>query len=143
MILVDFHAEATSEKITLGWHLDSRVSALIGTHTHADRRRTDPPGERPALTDADSPGGTTGLGTGMASGRGTISTSHPAEIRSVDSRILLNGCVLDLDETTGRAPRDSSDLRGRFRRRMKEPATGSPSGRDRHWRLRGGWLGVW
>jgi metallophosphoesterase (TIGR00282 family) len=33
-ILVDFHAEATSEKVALGWHLDGRVSAVVGTHTH-------------------------------------------------------------------------------------------------------------
>jgi len=33
-IIVDFHAEATSEKIALGWHLDGRVSAVLGTHTH-------------------------------------------------------------------------------------------------------------
>src|SRR6185369_10070901 len=41
IILVDFHAEATSEKSALGWYLDGRVSALIGTHTHvqtADER---------------------------------------------------------------------------------------------------------
>ena len=41
IILVDFHAEATSEKIAMGWHLDGRVTAVIGTHTHvqtADER---------------------------------------------------------------------------------------------------------
>jgi metallophosphoesterase (TIGR00282 family) len=42
IILVDFHAEATSEKISMGWYLDGRVSAVVGTHTHvptADERR--------------------------------------------------------------------------------------------------------
>ncbi len=34
VILVDFHAEATSEKVAMGWYLDGRVSALVGTHTH-------------------------------------------------------------------------------------------------------------
>ena len=41
VIIVDFHAEATSEKIAMGWHLDGRVTAIIGTHTHvqtADER---------------------------------------------------------------------------------------------------------
>ena len=33
-MLVDFHAEATSEKVALGWYLDGRVSAVVGTHTH-------------------------------------------------------------------------------------------------------------
>lgn len=34
LVFVDFHAEVTSEKIALGWHLDGRVSAVVGTHTH-------------------------------------------------------------------------------------------------------------
>ena len=34
MIFVDFHAEVTSEKIAMGWHLDGRVAAVVGTHTH-------------------------------------------------------------------------------------------------------------
>jgi metallophosphoesterase (TIGR00282 family) len=41
VILVDFHAEATSEKVAMGWHLDGRVTAVLGTHTHiptADQR---------------------------------------------------------------------------------------------------------
>ena len=33
-VLVDIHAEATSEKVAMGWHLDGRVSAVVGTHTH-------------------------------------------------------------------------------------------------------------
>jgi len=33
-ILVDFHAELTSEKVAMGWHLDGRVAAVLGTHTH-------------------------------------------------------------------------------------------------------------
>ena len=37
---VDFHAEVTSEKVAMGWHLDGRVAAVVGTHTHVpDRRR--------------------------------------------------------------------------------------------------------
>ena len=39
-VFVDFHAEATSEKVAMGWHLDGRVLAVLGTHTHVpDRRR--------------------------------------------------------------------------------------------------------
>jgi metallophosphoesterase (TIGR00282 family) len=34
VIFVDFHAEATSEKVAMGWHLDGRVTAVVGTHTH-------------------------------------------------------------------------------------------------------------
>ena len=41
IVFVDFHAEATSEKVAMGWHLDGRVTAVVGTHTHvqtADER---------------------------------------------------------------------------------------------------------
>ena len=39
-VIVDFHAEVTSEKVAMGWHLDGRVAAVFGTHTHVpDRRR--------------------------------------------------------------------------------------------------------
>ena len=41
IIIVDFHAEATSEKLAMGWHLDGKVTAVVGTHTHvqtADER---------------------------------------------------------------------------------------------------------
>jgi calcineurin-like phosphoesterase len=37
VIVVDFHAEATSEKVAMGWHLDGRVTAVLGTHTHIPR----------------------------------------------------------------------------------------------------------
>jgi 2',3'-cyclic-nucleotide 2'-phosphodiesterase len=47
VILVDFHAEATSEKVALGWHLDGRVTAVLGTHTHV-----------PTADDRVLPGGT-------------------------------------------------------------------------------------
>ena len=47
VIVVDFHAEATSEKIALGWYLDGRVTAVIGTHTHI-----------PTADDRVLPGGT-------------------------------------------------------------------------------------
>ena len=56
-VIVDFHAEATSEKIALGWHLDGRVAAVIGTHTHvqtADERVL--PGGTAYITDAGMTG---------------------------------------------------------------------------------------
>ena len=58
VILVDFHAEATSEKQAMGWYLDGRVSAVIGTHTHvptADERIL--PGGTAFLTDIGMVGG--------------------------------------------------------------------------------------
>ena len=57
MIVVDFHAEATSEKVAMGWHLDGRVTAVLGTHTHiptADERVL--PGGTAYLTDVGMSG---------------------------------------------------------------------------------------
>src|SRR5206468_6070250 len=57
LIFVDFHAEATSEKIAMGWFLDGRVTAIVGTHTHvqtADARVL--PGGTAAITDAGMTG---------------------------------------------------------------------------------------
>jgi hypothetical protein len=61
-ILVDMHAEATSEKIALGWHLDGRVSAVVGTHTHvptADARVL--PGGTAYITDVGMTGPSDGV----------------------------------------------------------------------------------
>src|SRR5688500_17316584 len=60
IIFVDFHAEATSEKIAMGWHLDGKVTAVIGTHTHvqtADEQIL--PGGTAYLTDVGMTGPTT------------------------------------------------------------------------------------
>src|SRR5437870_161380 len=60
IIFVDFHAEATSEKIAMGWHLDGKVTALVGTHTHvqtADERIL--PKGTAYLTDVSMPDGRT------------------------------------------------------------------------------------
>ncbi len=62
LILVDFHAEATSEKIALGWHLDGRVAAVLGTHTHvptADARML--PGGTAYITDVGMTGSRDGV----------------------------------------------------------------------------------
>ncbi len=56
-VLVDFHAEATSEKVAMGWHLDGRVTAVVGTHTHvptADARVL--PGGTAYITDVGMTG---------------------------------------------------------------------------------------
>ncbi|CAB5033517.1 unannotated protein [freshwater metagenome] len=61
-ILVDMHAEATSEKVALGWHLDGQVSAVVGTHTHvptADARVL--PGGTAYITDVGMTGARGGV----------------------------------------------------------------------------------
>ena len=103
--LVDFHAEATSEKYAMGWFLDGRVSAVVGTHTHvqtADERIL--PNGTAYLTDLGMTGshaGVIGMNREDVIARFTSVTGKRAEHAEGDVRIC--GVVLDIDETTGRA----------------------------------------
>jgi len=103
--LVDVHAEATSEKVALGWFLDGRVSAVVGTHTHvqtADERIL--PKGTAYLTDlgmTGSYGGVIGMDTTDVIARFTSVTARKAEHSSGHVRIC--GAVIDVDETTGEA----------------------------------------
>lgn len=105
VIVVDFHAEATSEKIALGWYLDGRVSAVIGTHTHvqtADERVL------PAGTAYISDVGMTGPRDGVIGmdKDGIIErflTQLPVRFTVASGPVQLNAVVLDIDETTGHA----------------------------------------
>lgn len=105
VILVDFHAEATSEKIALGWHLDGRVSAVVGTHTHvqtADERIL--PGGTACLTDAGFTGGHDGvLGREWRPIVERFLRYTPQKFGVCETQVKLHGCVLDLDDATGRA----------------------------------------
>jgi hypothetical protein len=103
--IVDVHAEATSEKVAMGWHLDGRVSAVCGTHTHvqtADERIL--PGGTAYLTDLGMTGsyaGVIGMNKADVLARFTSVTARRAEHSSGDVRICA--VVLDIDEDTGRA----------------------------------------
>lgn len=103
--LVDVHAEATSEKVAMGWHLDGRVSAVVGTHTHiqtADERIL--PQGTAYLTDLGMTGsyaGVIGMNKADVIARFTSVTARRAEHSSGQVRIC--GAVIDVDESTGRA----------------------------------------
>jgi len=103
--IVDVHAEATSEKVAMGWHLDGRVSAVCGTHTHvqtADERIL--PGGTAYLTDLGMTGsyaGVIGMNKADVIARFTSVTARRAEHASGEVRICA--VVLDIDEATGRA----------------------------------------
>jgi len=103
--IVDVHAEATSEKVAMGWHLDGRVSAVCGTHTHvqtADERIL--PGGTAYLTDLGMTGsyaGVIGMNKADVIARFTSVTARRAEHSSGDVKICA--VVLDIDEATGRA----------------------------------------
>ena len=105
VILVDFHAEATSEKIALARLLDGQVSAFIGTHTHvqtADEQIF--PGGTAFLCDA----GFTGphesvLGREIAPVIKRFQTQVPQRFEVARNKVLLQGALIDVDETTGQA----------------------------------------
>ena len=105
VILVDFHAEATSEKIAMGWHLDGRVTAVIGTHTHvqtADERIL--PNGTAYITDA----GMTGphdsiIGTERAPALARFLTGMPSRFEPAVGNPRLHGVVIAVDDATGKA----------------------------------------
>jgi 2',3'-cyclic-nucleotide 2'-phosphodiesterase len=105
VIFVDFHAEATSEKIALARMLDGQVSAVIGTHTHvqtADEQVF--PGGTAFLSD----GGFTGphesvLGREIEPIIRRFKTNMPQKFDVAKERVLLQGAVVEIDEQTGHA----------------------------------------
>jgi metallophosphoesterase (TIGR00282 family) len=104
-VVVDFHAEATSEKEALGRYLDGRVTAVIGTHTHvqtADGRVL--PGGTAYLSDAGMCGPTGGvIGVKTESVVGRFLNALPFRAEPAGGPVALRGCVVDFDEKTGRA----------------------------------------
>jgi 2',3'-cyclic-nucleotide 2'-phosphodiesterase len=105
VIFVDFHAEATSEKQAMGFYLDGRVSAVVGTHTHvptADERVL--PKGTALQTDAGMTGpyeSVIGMRADKVLKRFLLQTPSAFEVAKGDVR--LAGAVIDVDEATGRA----------------------------------------
>ena len=105
VIFVDMHAEATSEKQAMGWYLDGRVSAVIGTHTHvptADERLL--PQGTAYQTDAGMTGpydSIIGMRPEKVLERFLLNTPRPFE--PAKRNLQLRGALVDVDETTGRA----------------------------------------
>ncbi|NLJ73972.1 MAG: TIGR00282 family metallophosphoesterase [Firmicutes bacterium] len=97
-VIVDFHGEATSEKIALGWYLDGRVSAVVGTHTHvptADERIL--PNGTAYLTDLGMCGPTDGiLGVERTVVINKFLTQLPARFSVAKGPAQLNGAVVKL-----------------------------------------------
>ncbi|HEX6903254.1 MAG TPA: TIGR00282 family metallophosphoesterase [Thermoanaerobaculia bacterium] len=105
VVMVDFHAEATSEKQAMGFYLDGRVSAVLGTHTHvptADERVL--PGGTALQTDVGMTGpyeSIIGMRVDKVLKRFLLQTPSSFEVAKRDVR--LAGAVIDIDETTGKA----------------------------------------
>jgi metallophosphoesterase (TIGR00282 family) len=107
LVFVDVHAEATSEKIALGWYLDGRVSAVIGTHTHVPTAdETILPRGTAYLTDV----GMTGAHDSIIGVRKELAlkrmlTQMPVRFQPADGDPRLHGVFLELDAASGRALR--------------------------------------
>ena len=103
VIIVDFHAEATSEKIAMGWHLDGKVTLVVGTHTHvqtADERIL--PNGTAYLTDA----GMTGphdsiIGMEREPSLARFLNGMPSRFEPATGNPRLNGVIVDADDKTG------------------------------------------
>ena len=102
---VDFHAEVTSEKVAMGWYLDGRVSAVIGTHTHvptADTRIL--PGGTAYQTDCGMTGpyhSVIGVDTDIILRR--FLTSMPVRMEAARGEPELHSVIIEVDDATGKA----------------------------------------
>jgi 2',3'-cyclic-nucleotide 2'-phosphodiesterase len=102
---VDFHAEVTSEKVALGWYLDGRVSAVVGTHTHiptADTRIL--PGGTAYQTDC----GMTGpydsvIGVEKEPVLQKFLTAMPIRMEPAKGKVELHSVIIEVDDSTGKA----------------------------------------
>lgn len=105
VIVVDMHAEATSEKVAMGWYLDGRVSAVVGTHTHvptADARIL--PDGTAYITDL----GMTGPHESVIGRRvdrilSRFLTGMPTPFDVARGDVRMNGAIIEVDPTSGKA----------------------------------------
>jgi hypothetical protein len=105
IIIVDFHAEATSEKVAMGRYLDGRVSAVIGTHTHVgtiDARIF--PGGTAHVTDVGMTGPMESIiGDEIQTVLNRFLTAMPHRLSPGSGKVLLNSVLLNIDDKSGQA----------------------------------------
>jgi 2',3'-cyclic-nucleotide 2'-phosphodiesterase len=98
--VVDFHAELTSEKVAMGWHLDGRVAAVLGTHTHvptADARVL--PGGTAHITDVGMTGSRTGvIGVRREQALRAFITQMPVRFDTADEDVWLMGVAVEIGD---------------------------------------------
>jgi metallophosphoesterase (TIGR00282 family) len=99
-IIVDFHAELTSEKVAMGWHLDGRVAAVLGTHTHvptADARVL--PGGTAHMSDVGMTGSRAGvIGVRRELALQAFRTQMPIRFETADEDIWVMGAVVEIGD---------------------------------------------
>jgi metallophosphoesterase (TIGR00282 family) len=99
-VIVDFHAELTSEKVGMGWHLDGRAAAMVGTHTHvptADARVL--PGGTAYITDAGMTGSRAGvIGVRREQALEGFRTQMPVRFDSAEEDVWVMGVAIDVGD---------------------------------------------
>jgi metallophosphoesterase (TIGR00282 family) len=105
IVLIDFHAETTSEKIAFGYYADGRATAVIGTHTHVTTAdETVLPGGTGFLCDVGMTGPTEGvIGVERATVIRKFITGMPARFEVAAGPAALSAVLIELDAATGRA----------------------------------------
>ena len=115
-VIVDFHAELTSEKVAMGWHLDGRASAVLGTHTHvptADGRVL--PGGTAHVTDVGMTGSRAGIiGVKREQALEAFRTQLPIRFESAEEDVWVMGALIDVGD----------DGRARSITQVMQPAAG-------------------
>lgn len=105
IVILDFHAEATSEKMAMGWYLDGTVSAVLGTHTHVQTADERILAKGTAyITDVGMTGaqdGIIGMKTEQVLTR--FVTGIPSRYEVAETNLWLHGVILEVDDTTGGA----------------------------------------
>jgi 2',3'-cyclic-nucleotide 2'-phosphodiesterase len=105
IVLCDIHAEATSEKVAMGWYLDGRASAVVGTHTHvptADARVL--PGGTAYVTDVGMVGPRDGvIGVDREAVLRRFLTGMPHRFETADGIVTFNSVLVTISRLTGRA----------------------------------------
>jgi metallophosphoesterase (TIGR00282 family) len=98
-VLVDFHAEVTSEKVAMGWHLDGRVAAVLGTHTHvptADGRVL--PQGTAFISDVGMTGSRTSvLGVKPEQALASLMTQMPTRFETAEEDVWVMGAVVEIN----------------------------------------------
>ncbi len=105
VVLVDFHAEATSEKVALGWYLDGRVGAVVGTHTHVGTvdTRVLPKGTA-YVTDLGMVGPINSvIGITVEEVLGRFLTQMPKRFTVASGPVRFGSVMVEIDDATGRA----------------------------------------
>ena len=105
IIIVDFHAEATAEKIAMGYFLDGKVTAMYGTHTHVQTADEKILNKGTAyITDIGMTGPKTSvIGMDVNASIKRFVTSLPERYKLAEGECMLNGCIFEINDETCKA----------------------------------------